>query len=86
MPTSARLNDELKSRLAAYCAQHRVSKTEVIERGLELLLEREDETGKHPAFVAYQRVAARLRPEAKRSRRPGSSEAIRRALRAKYPG
>lgn len=86
MPTSARLSDELKSRLAAYCAQHGVSKTEVIERGLELLLELEDETGKHPAFIAYQRVAARLRPEAKRGRRSGSSEAIRRALRAKYPG
>jgi Arc/MetJ-type ribon-helix-helix transcriptional regulator len=86
MPTSVRLSRELESRLAAYCAQHGVSKTEVIERGLELLLELDDETGKHPAFVAYQRIAARLRPEPRRRRRPSSSDAMRRALRAKYPG
>lgn len=86
MPTSARLSRELESRLAAYCAQHGVSKTEVIERGLELLLELDDETGKHPAFVAYQRIAARLRPAPKRRRSPSSSDAMRRAMRAKYPG
>ena len=86
MPTSARLSNELESRLAAYCAQHGVSKTEVIERGLEMLLELGDETGKHAAFVAYQRIAARLRPEPKRRRRRSSGDAMRRALRAKYPG
>ena len=86
MPTSARLSRELESRLAAYCARHGVSKTEVIARGLELLLETGDEMGRHPAFVAYQRIADRLRPEPKRRRRASSSDAIRRALRAKYPG
>ena len=86
MPTSARLSRELESRLAAYCARHGVSKTEVIERGLELLLEHGDETGRHPAFIAYQRIAGRLRPEPERRRRASSSDAIRRALRAKYPG
>jgi hypothetical protein len=85
MPTSARLTPELESRLAAYCAQHGVSKTEVIERGLELLLDRNDETGKHPAFVAYQRIVSRARPEPRRRRRPSSSDPMRRALRAKYP-
>ena len=86
MPTSARLNRELETRLAAYCAQHGVSKTEVIARGLELLLELKDATGQHPAYTAYRRLAAEAAAAPVRGRRQRSSDAIRRALRAKYPG
>jgi hypothetical protein len=86
MPTSARLSRELETRLAAYCAQHGVSKTEVIARGLELLLDLKDATGQHPAFAAYQRAAAGMRAAPVRGRRQRSSDAMRRALRARYPG
>jgi len=86
MPTSARLNDKLRSRLAAYCARHGVTQSQVIERGVELVLAQAEQTGCHLAFIAYKRLAAKARPEPRRRRRSSSSDAMRRAVRAKYPG
>lgn len=86
MSISARLNRELESRLADYCVRLGVSKTEAIVAGLRMLLEREQETGSHPAYNAYRRIASRVAPERRRRRTRSSGDAMRRAIRAKYPG
>lgn len=85
MPTSARSSRDLETRLVAYCAQHGLSKTEVIARGLELLFELKETSGRHAAFTAYQRIAPAMRAAPQRDGRLRSSEAIRRALRARHP-
>jgi len=83
MPISARLKRATEVKLAAYCEQHGVSKTDAIAKGLQLLFEFDRNAGHHPAFVAFQRIERGLQPE--RSRAAGkSSDAMRLAIRAKY--
>ena len=85
MPTSAKLKRATQVRLAAYCEQHNVSKTDAIAKGLQMLFELERDAGHHPAYVAFRRLQSRIKPE--RSRAAGkSSDAMRRAIRAKYSG
>lgn len=82
MTVSARLRRDLQARLTRFCGQRGISKTQAIERGLELLLEH-DRPGAHPAYLAYRKLD--LLPE--RAQRPSarSSDPMRAAIRAKYP-
>lgn len=83
MAVSARLRRDLDVKLKRFCSVRGISKTDAIERGLELLVE-QDRKQAHPAYLAYlqlKRVPERARPAGKRS-----SGAMRTAMRAKYPG
>jgi hypothetical protein len=83
MAVSARLRRDIDAKLRRFCSSRKISKTEAIERGLELLLEQDRGQG-HAAYLAYRQL--KLVPE--RPTPPGrrSSEAIRAAIRAKHPG
>ncbi len=82
MAVSARLKRSTSARLTRFCRASGISKTEAIERGLELLLE--EDQGHHPAYLAY--LDLKLEPERKSGSGKRSSAAIRAAIRAKYPG
>ena len=86
MAASARLNSNLESWLARYCRSKGVSKTEVIELGLRMVRRTEDgtEAHLHPAFAAFQKVAPGLVKEHRNGRERRSSDAMRKAVRAKY--
>jgi hypothetical protein len=85
MAASARLNYDLESWLGRYCRSKGVSKTEVIELGLLMVrrMGNGTETHLHPAFAAFQKVAAGLVKEHRRGRERRSSDAMRKAVRAK---
>ncbi|MGH9577538.1 MAG: hypothetical protein ACRD3R_08880 [Terriglobales bacterium] len=71
----------ISTRLTRFCRARGISKTEAIERGLELLLD--EDRGQHAAYLAYLQlglVPERPAPSGKRS-----STAIRTAMRAQYP-
>ncbi len=83
---SARLNSDLESWLDRYCRSKGVSKTEVIELGLLMVRRMEDgtEAHLHPAFAAFQKVASGLVKEHRSGRERRSSDAMRKAVRARY--
>jgi hypothetical protein len=83
MAVSARLRREIDAKLRRFCIARRISKTEAIERGLELLLE-QDRNQAHAAYLAYRHL--KLVPERPATAGKRSSDAIRTAIRAKYPG
>lgn len=82
MAVSARLKRETEAKLTRFCRARGISKTEAIERGVDLLIAN-DRGDAHPAFLAYQQLT--FVPEAPSAARPRSSDAMRTALRAKYP-
>ena len=82
MAVSARLRRDIDAKLRRFCSTRRISKTEAIERGLELLLEQE-ETKAHAAYLAYRQL--KLVPERSAAAGRRLSEAMRMAIRAKYP-
>lgn len=82
MAVSARLRRDIDAKLRRLCTARRISKTEAIERGLELLFER-DRGQAHAAYLAYRQL--KLVPERPSPSRKRSSDAIRTAVRAKYP-
>lgn len=83
MATSARLSKRAETALTRFCKAHNVTKTEAITRALDLLLV-QDGRGAHPAFVAYQQL--KLVPEQPVvALKEKSSDAMRAAIRAKYP-
>jgi hypothetical protein len=86
MAASARLNYDLESWLGRYCRSKGVSKTEVIELGLLMVrrMENGTEAHLHPAFAAFQKVASGLVKEHRSGRERRSSDAMRKAVRAKY--
>ena len=86
MAASARLNDDLESWLGRYCRSKGISKTEVIELGLRMVRRTENgtEAHLHPAFAAFQKVAPGLVKEHRNSRERRSSDAMKKALRARY--
>ena len=86
MAASARLNDDLESWLGRYCRSKGVSKTEVIELGLRMVRRTENgsEAHLHPAFAAFKKVASGLVKERRGDRKRRSSDAMRKAVRAKY--
>lgn len=83
MAVSARLKRDIDAKLKRFCSTRRISKTEAIERGLELLLEL-DRGQAHAAYLAYRQL--KLVPERPAPAGTRSSDAIRTAIRAKYPG
>lgn len=83
MAVSARLRRDIDAKLRRFCTARRISKTEAIERGLELLLE-QDRSQAHAAYLAYRQL--KLVPERPAPTGKRSSDAIRAAIRAKYPG
>jgi predicted DNA-binding protein len=85
MTTSARLPRDLERRLRQYCEAQGTTKTRVIETALKRWLDEARETGKHPAALAFDRIEPLLKPERTVLRRNGrSSDAVRRAIRAKH--
>ena len=82
MAVSARLKREVHARLTRFCRARGISKTEAIERGLELLLE-QDRGQAHPAYLAYRQLKLVSEPVAPARKR--SSDAIRAAIRAQHP-
>ena len=82
MSISARLSPELEKALTRFCKTNGITKTEAIEKGIGLLLE-QDREREHPAFAAYRQL--KLVPEAAASAER-SSDHMRAAIRAKYPG
>ncbi len=87
MALSARLNSDLESWLDRYCRSKGVSKTAVIESGLRMVrrMENGTETHLHPAFAAFEKIASGLVKEHRSGRERRSSDAMRKAVRAKYP-
>jgi len=83
MAVSARLRRDIHAKLIRFCSSRGISKTEAIERGLELLLE-QDPSQAHPAYLAFRRL--KLVPERATPAGRRSSDAMRAVIRAKYPG
>lgn len=81
MATSARLDRKTTAALERFCKVNRITKTEAIERGINVLLAQAQEEV-HPAFAIYQHLT--LVPEAARPSTQRSSDAMRDAIRAKY--
>jgi hypothetical protein len=81
MAVSARLKREVEVKLTRLCRQRGISKTQAIERGLELLMAQERESA-HPAYLAYQQL--KLVPEPAMRSPKRSSDWMRDAIRAKY--
>ena len=82
MTVSARLCSSTKASLTRFCKDKGITKTEAIERGIEMLLSK-DKTDLHPAYAAYKQL--KLVAEAPMPVRR-SSDPMRNAIRAKYPG
>lgn len=80
MAISARLNYKTQRALARYCKTHGLTKTEALERGIELLLQTQDRGTGHPAWTAFQR----LRIEGAQDTTE-SVDALKRHLDEKYP-
>jgi len=80
---SARLTRKTVAALARFCSARGITKTEALERGVALLLDR-DRRGAHPAYAAYRQL--KLAPEAPTRRKRRSSDAMRAKIRAKHPG
>ena len=83
---SAHLNSDLESWLGRYCRSKGVSKIEVIETGLRMVRRMEDgtEAHLHPAFAASRKVAPGLVKQQRRGQERRSSDATRKAVRARY--
>jgi hypothetical protein len=59
MAVSARLSSRTRLALDRYCRNRGVTKTEAIERGIELLM-REEREESHPAYAAFERLRSEL--------------------------
>lgn len=85
MSISARLRPKMQIALVRYCKTHGLTKTEALERGLDLLLASETEGKRHPTFDAYERLRPRLTARADPKRRLDSVAPVKRHLDEKYP-
>jgi hypothetical protein len=56
MAISARLNSKIQLALARYCKAHGLTKTEALERGIQLLLRYEGKRARHPAWTSFERL------------------------------
>jgi hypothetical protein len=83
MAVSARLKRHIDAKLKRFCSARGISKTEAIERGLELLLE-QDRNQPRAAYLAYRHL--KLVPERPSRTGARASDATWTAIRAKYPG
>lgn len=82
MSISARLRPQAELALKRYCRNRGISKTEAVERGLELLL-RTEQGDKHSAWLAFDRIRPSLSPDSSDDR---PSAEVKKLLDAKYPG
>jgi len=62
MAVSARLRRDLDARLARFCGTRGISKTQAIERGLELLLEQDQGQRTSPTGISGSCPSGRARP------------------------
>jgi hypothetical protein len=83
MSVSARLSPKTQLALARYCKAHGLTKTQALERGIDLLLLHEGEGAHHPAFLAYQRLRDQNSASTARKSQE-STESIKRHLDAKH--
>lgn len=60
MAVSPRLSPKTQRALARYCKMHGITKIQALKRGIALLLRHEGERAHHPAFIAFERLRARL--------------------------
>lgn len=80
MAISARLSSKTQLALSRYCKAHGLTKTEALERGIQLLLRYESERARHPAWISFERLHI---PRSKDQ--PGSVDTLKRHLDEKYP-
>lgn len=79
MAISARLNSKTQLALMRYCRAHGLTKTQALERGIELLLRSEGERARHPAWTSFERL------QLQRSKEPFDSvDTLKRHLDEKY--
>jgi hypothetical protein len=82
MAISARLSSKTQLALSRYCKTHGLTKTEALERGIQLLLRYEGEGAHHPAWISFQQL-----PIARPSKgQLESMDTLKRHLDEKYPG
>jgi hypothetical protein len=80
MAISARLSSKTQLALIRYCKAHGLTKTEALERGIQLLLRSEGEGAHHPAWTSFQRLRIqRSKDELE------SVDTLKRHLDEKYP-
>lgn len=84
MAISARLSHKVQLALIRYCKAHGLTKTEALERGIDLLVASEGGRAGHPAFAAYERLRPRLAAAAPKDALE-SIDSIKRSLDEKYP-
>ncbi len=70
--------------LARYCKVHGLTKTQALERGIELLLRHEGARARHASFESFEQLQRRLRagPD---EREHETVESLKRRLDEKYP-
>jgi len=83
MSVSARLSVKTRSALERYCKHRGITKTQALERSIQLLLETAEESH-HAAYLAFLRLRDRLPPGGGDAGKGSST--IKRLLDAKYPG
>jgi hypothetical protein len=86
MAVSARLGSKTQLALARYCKVHGLTKTEVLERGIALLLQHEGLRAQHPAFASFERLRERLSQAPALEHKHDSMGTLKRHLDEKYPG
>jgi len=80
MAISARLNSKIQLALARYCKAHGLTKTEALERGIQLLLRYEGERARHPAWTSFERLRIQRSKD-----QLESVDTLKRHLDEKYP-
>lgn len=84
MSVSARLSPKTQLALARYCKAHGLTKTEALERGIDLLLRHEGGGAHHAAFLAYRRLRDQNFPSTGTRKSQESTASIKRYLDAKH--
>lgn len=86
MSISARLSPMMQIALARYCKAHGLTKTEALERGIDLLLASGRQGKRHPAFEAFERLRPQLAGRSDVKGKLDSVGSMKRHLDEKYPG
>jgi hypothetical protein len=86
MAVSARLGSKTQLALNRYCKTHGLTKTQALERGIALLLQRERQDKRHPALASFERIRSQLSDASALEHKHESIETLKRHLDEKYPG
>ena len=84
MSISARLSPKTQLALARYCKAHGLTKTQALERGIDLLLRHEGQGAHHRAFLAYRQLRDHKFAATAARKSQDSTESIKRYLDAKH--